>query len=59
MTGRAAPRRMVITPEQFKEGWVEFVRDGIPNITRHEYAHPVKQSDGNYEVDGPKARPHA
>ena len=48
------PRRMVVTPEQLKSGWVEFVRDGIPNTIKHDFKNPVKRRDGTYEVDEPQ-----
>ena len=46
----------IVTPEQFKEGWVEFRRDEIPNIIKHQYQPIRKFPDGNYEVVDPGTR---
>ena len=51
--GTMTKQRRVVTPQQLAEGYLTFVKDGIPNVIRHEYESPVKRSDGNYEVDEP------
>jgi hypothetical protein len=47
-------RRLIVTPEQLKEGWIEFRRDGVPNTIQHGYRNAVRRSDGNWEVDAPQ-----
>lgn len=46
-------RRMIVTPEQFIAGYVEYRPGEIPNMIHHEFNAPVKLSTGNYEVDEP------
>ena len=46
-------KRIVLTPEQEKEGWLEFRPDRIPNMVKVAYRNLVRRPDGNYEADAP------
>lgn len=45
--------RLVITPTQWKQGWIEYRPGNAITAVNREYANPVKRPDGNYEVDDP------
>ena len=50
------PKIRIVTPEQFKAGYMVFHGvDAIPNVTRHAYRLRKLREDANYEVYEPEA----
>lgn len=48
------PEFLLVTPEQLKQGWVEYRRDEIPNVIHHAYVVLDKTPAGNYVVCAPR-----
>lgn len=46
-------KRLIVTKEQFENGYVEYRSGGIPNMISHPYKNPILRPDGSYEVDSP------
>ena len=44
----------IVTPKQLKEGYKQYHRDQVPNVTQHQFKVLEKLPDGNYLVVNPE-----